>query len=199
MHKKIFLIDTCAWVNLYKDNPELKSKVQFFVDRTSLDIATLFMPNFCIAEVFNTFAQWRYRECCINEDDYEKIKEDFKKHIRRGGVMQEYPLHIYHIYNIDYVIPFEHQWNLGRNKTEHLSTYDMLIISMGIELVKNYGDDCCRIVTCDNRLEYICNHMRDKVNEAIKKRYNIPDWVIYPQTINLLRSSIDNVYEFIKK
>lgn len=185
----IYLLDTCAYVNYLRklpEHPDLEAKMNHLIEQRGLGAATLFMPNFCIAEVFNTFGRFRYREGIIrSETDYEIVKNAFRNHIRRGVLISEYPLHIYHVYNADYVVPFEHQWNIGVDQSWRLSTFDILIIGMGIELVKHFGEENVRIVTCDNRIEMLCNSLRRNVTDTIREQYKIPRNVIYPMAINL--------------
>jgi len=182
--KYIYLLDTCAWVNYYKGNPKIQALLAHIIEQKGMNRATLFMPSFCVAEVFNTFAKWRYRgkDIKINEEEYCGIKTNFRNHIRRGHLISEYPLHIYHIYNTDYVIPFEHQWDIEQDS---LSTFDLLIIGMGIELIKHYGDYPIRILTSEKRIAHLTNKMRNDVNKAMKDKFDIPEEIIYPTALYL--------------
>jgi len=156
------------------------------MQKLGMGYATLFMPNFCIAEVFNTLGRMRYREGIIrNEQEYDIVKNAFRHHIRRGALISEYPLHIYHIYNADYIVPFEHQWDIGEKQDWRLSTFDILIMGMGIELVKHFGDENVRIITCDRRIAMLCAKFREKISDTIREKYGIPKAVIYPQAIDL--------------
>ena len=188
--KYLYLLDTCAWVHYYKGDKRVKDLLDYIIEQKGLRKATLFMPSFCIAEVFNTFAKWRYRDTVISETEYLTIKDAFRKHVRRGIIISEYPLHIYHIYNTDHIIPFEHQWD---NKEDTLSTFDILIIAMGVELVKHFGDSRVRILTADKRLASICNQLRHKMTADMRKKWDIPDEVQYPVSLYLpttLRKSL---------
>lgn len=182
--KYLYLIDTCAWVTYYRGNEKTKKWLDYVIEQKGLNGATLFMPSFCIAEVFNTFAKWRYRgeDIKLNEDEYIGIKKKFRDHIRKGTLITEYPLHIYHIYNTDYIIPFEHQLE---PQQDALSAFDILIIGMGIELVKHYGDSPVRILTADKRIAWLSNKLREVVKEGVRKQYEIPDNIIFPQAIYL--------------
>lgn len=181
--KYLYLIDTCAWVTYYRGDEKTKKWIDYVIEQKGLNRATLFMPSFCIAEVFNTFAKWRYREGLrLSEDEYVEIKNKFRDHIRKGALITEYPLHIYHIYNTDYVIPFEHQLE---PEQDTLSTFDILIIGMGIELVKHYGDFPIRILTADKRIAWLSEKLRGVVNDGIRKKYGIPNNIIYPQAVYL--------------
>ena len=197
MQRYIYLFDACAFINYFRKSPgypDIEDKVNHIVEQKGLNQATIFMPNFCIAEVFNTLGRLRYREGVIKNDaEYSIVKNAFRHHIRRGALISEYPLHIYHIYNADYIVPFEHQWSIGPDQSWHLSTFDILIIGMGMELAKHFGDENVRIVTCDNRLEMICNKLRKNMNDSIREKYNIPKSVIYPIAINLNTVARENL------
>lgn len=184
-----YLIDASALVPFYRHHQDLEPKINHLIEQRGLDRATLFIPNFCIAEIFNTFAKLRYRESQIDDTEYNKIKEIFRSHIRHATLFYEYPLHIYHIYNVDYISPFEHQWYIGEKRDWFLSAFDILIIGMGIELIKKYGDENFRIITCDERISKICEQLR-KAGMEVKKKYQVPEHLIYPQSINLLKCNI---------
>lgn len=188
-NRYIYLFDTCAFINYFRkdyEHPDLEAKINHLIEQKGLGYATIFMPNFCIAEVFNTFARLRYREGTIRDDvEYDIVKHAFRHHVRRGALISEYPLHIYHIYNTDYIIPFEHQWDIGYDQNKHLSTFDILIIGMGMELVRHFGDENVRVVTCDGRLEMLCTKLRKYVNDSIREKYGIPKTAMYPMAINL--------------
>lgn len=185
--KYIYLIDTCAWVNYYRGDKKIQTLLDHIIEQKGWNRATLFMPSFCIAEVFNTFAKWRYRgdDIKIDEKDYNDVKAKFRDHIRKGVLISEYPLHIYHIYNIDHIVPFEHQWDIGEDKKWRLSTFDILIIGMGIELVKHFGFQPVRILTCEKRIAHICNKLQSDVSEGIRIKYQIPKEIIYPTALYL--------------
>lgn len=187
-----YLFDTSALIPYYRHDPDLEPKIKHLTEQRGLGRATLFIPNFCIAEVFNTFAKLRYRENILGDSEYDTLKEIFRDHIRHATLFYEYPLHIYHIYNVDYISPLEHQLDIGKEKEQFLSSFDILIIGMGIELVKKYGEENFRIITCDNRLSKICKHLR-KLGEEAKKKYQIPNNIIYPQAINLLDCKIQQL------
>jgi predicted nucleic acid-binding protein len=187
-----YLFDASAIVPFYRHNPELEPKVNHLVNQHEMGRATLFMPNFCIAEVFNTFAKLNFRSQEIKKEEYDQMKNKFRSDIRRGRMFYEYPLHIYHIYNVDFISPFEHQLFIGKNKNEFLSTLDILIIGMGIELVNLYGNDNFRIITCDKRLAKICENLR-KFDKEVKVKYNIPENIVYPQAIDLYSVDINQL------
>lgn len=193
----IYLLDTCAFVNYFRkqpDYPDIEDKLNHIIEQKGLGKATIFMPNFCIAEVFNTFARLRYRDNRIHNDtEYETVKNAFRHHIRRGALIAEYPLHIYHIYNTDYIIPFEHQWDTGIDQDRRMSTFDILIIGMGMELVRHFGDENVRIITCDGRIEMICSKLRKFVTDTIRERYGIPKNTIYPMAINLNIAKVEQL------
>jgi len=71
-----------------------------------------------------------------------------------------------------------------------MSTFDILIIGMGMELVRHFGDENVRIITCDGRIEMISSKLRKFVTDPIREHYGIPKSTIYPIAINLNTSNV---------
>jgi hypothetical protein len=68
---------------------------------------------------------------------------------------------------------------------------------MGIELAKHFGESHVKILTCDKRLSYINNELRkNNRNLELKKRYNIPEDIIYPETLYLPKCSKNRLPRF---
>jgi hypothetical protein len=120
-----------------------------------------YIPQFCIAEVFNTFAKWRYctsesdksdkRNTTLTPDQYKQVNESFKILIRDRLVLYAYDLHRYHNLNCDKIFETEHTIQREKNKG-WLSTYDILIIAMAMELQRIHGKNNIKILSCDERL-----------------------------------------------
>jgi hypothetical protein len=58
-----------------------------------LDKYFYYIPQFCISEVFNTFAKWHYAQKSINYEGYTKITDFFKLLIRNRNIFYPYDLH----------------------------------------------------------------------------------------------------------
>jgi hypothetical protein len=118
-----------------------------------------YIPQFCIAEVFNTFAKWYYHSnendkkntnTTLTSDQYKRINESFKILIRNRRVLYAYDLHRYHNLNCDKIFETEH--TTPRKKGSWLSTYDILIIAMAMELQRIHGENNITILADDRRL-----------------------------------------------
>jgi len=106
---KYYLIDTSAFIYAI-ENLE-KIKINFFIERAN-ETAFLYMPQFCVPEVFNTFARFFYRDKKIGGDLYTKWRGEFIKAIHNRRILYCYDLHRYHnlnthkIYKIEHKIPY---------------------------------------------------------------------------------------------
>ncbi len=186
---KYYLIDTSAIIPYYVPS-YLTKKITRIIEEKQKGEAFLYMPNFCIAEVFNTFAKFCFRQKKITEKEYEACSNKFKDAIHNARLIYHYELNRYHILNIDCIAPFEHQYCLTRikktpngkeeNEDWFMSTFDMLLISMGIELVKMMGNENVSLITCDKRIKTICDVLR-LLDPKIKAKFGIPSYTIYPE------------------
>ena len=92
--------------------------------------------------------------------------------------------------NVDYISPIEHQYSLKHknNKGEmvdwFLSTFDILFLAMGIELVKIVGVDNLKLITCDERIFKIGQSLQ-MLGKNKKEEYGIPRTIIYPEVMSL--------------
>ncbi|MDR0800637.1 MAG: hypothetical protein LBN01_03805 [Endomicrobium sp.] len=139
-----YLIDTsafCRYVEL-ESNSNIISNFQ--------NSCFYYIPQFCIAEVFNTFAKWYYSEDKISPEKYEELCKIFKKLIRNRFVFYPYDLHRYHNLNCDKIYEVEHK--TPAQKKGKLSTFDILILAMAIELQTIHGNDNITILSCDKRI-----------------------------------------------
>jgi hypothetical protein len=188
--KIYYLIDTSAVIHHYKEDPQLTPRIEHIVEQQGLGRAVLFIPNFCIAEVFNTFAKLHFRERSLIGEEYQKCCEQFRHDIHNAKLFYHYELQRYHILNVDYIVPFEHQ--LLTNQDEYLSTFDIIILAMGIELVRIVGEKDFFIITCDKRIHSIGKSLRGLPNEY-RQRYSVPEYVKYPKTIYLHKTPLSNL------
>ncbi len=142
-----YLVDTCAYIYAIENEGKLKNDL---IKKRALNQAFLYIPQFCIPEVLNTLARCFYEDKRYGKEKYEEYKESFLGAVRSGRIFYPYELHRYHNINADKIYETEHTTPL--DKTEHhLSTFDILIIAMGIELSKIHGKNVF-IVTRDRRL-----------------------------------------------
>jgi len=85
--KYYYLLDTCALISLFdQTNLFLTRKIEKIFEQRFKDKAFIYMPNFCIAEVFNTFAKLKYRKEKISDEVYKTLKDEFRNLIRGGRI-----------------------------------------------------------------------------------------------------------------
>jgi hypothetical protein len=133
-----YLLDASVLVHLYVPDEQIIPQIDHLLEQRGLQKAFLYVPNFCVAETFNSIARKHYREGALSEATYRKCKEAFAHDIHNGQLFYHHELNRYHILNADYIIPFEHLFPSERaDGTERrLSTFDVLIIAMGMELTR---------------------------------------------------------------
>ena len=154
--KKYYLIDTCALI-YYFDNPESSVKYKI-TDDTADGVAFYYIPQFCVAETFNVFARLYYRPPKITKKKYTALVDAFKYMIKNREILYAYDLHRYHNLNCDLVYETEHITPQAKNSKgkavarPYLSTFDILIIAMAIELNKVHGQGNVCILSRDARL-----------------------------------------------
>ena len=182
-----FLFDASAAHHYYLGKEEFQETLAYLIALKEKKQAFFFLPNFCVAEVLNTFAKYRYRLDSIEPDFYNKIREDFIDAVRNRKTFYCYYLNRYHNLNAEVVFGIEHTRNTefqainefpqGRTFEEkmnsidsivrnlrsrryplnkfYLSTFDILIIAMAMELRRFFGERRVYIVTKDERLKTI--------------------------------------------
>jgi len=189
---KYYLIDASAIIHYYIPlYPKLTSNIDQIIKQRQEGKSFLFMPNFCIAEVFNVFAKYYYRWRKLKREEYEKCCKEFRDAIHNAKLIYHYELNRYHILNIDYIVPFEHQFLIKKrfNKDEEekewfLSTFDILFISMGIELVRMMGFENVFLISCDTRIKSICDVLKN-LDLKTREKFQIPSYIVYPKAILL--------------
>jgi hypothetical protein len=145
---RYYLIDTSAFVYAIENLDKIK--MNFFTEKAN-GTAFLYMAQFCVPEVFNTFARFFYRDKKIGDRLYNKWRNQFIRAIHNRRILYCYDLHRYHnlntktIYKIEHKVPY-------KDKENALSTFDILVIAMGIELKKIHCSNEVLILTRDRRL-----------------------------------------------
>lgn len=156
---KYYLIDTSAFVYAIEYLDRIKRN--FFVEKAAGQ-AFLYIPQFCVPEVFNTFARFFYRDKKILGDKYTKWRSEFTKSIHDRRLIYCYDLHRYHNLNTHRVFRLEH--TLPYNETNGknaMSTLDILVVAMGIELKHLHSPNEVVVLSRDRRLIGICNADKD--------------------------------------
>lgn len=174
-----YLLDASALVLKHRPDPDdsvdrAKKVMDAIEAQRKGNEAFLFLPNFCVAEAFNTLAKWFWREGKFRtKEQYEAACKALERDVKRVDEFNDkrrfyaYDLHRYHVLNCNQVFEVEHTTDLepdpkypGRLKSP-LSTFDILIIAMGMELMKTHAGQEVRIVTCDSRLTRIAQKLSD--------------------------------------
>ncbi|MDR3244695.1 MAG: hypothetical protein LBT79_08105 [Elusimicrobiota bacterium] len=169
-YKHYYLIDASAF-GRYVDTFNPKSqpiKRNIFSDIIAGNF--YYIPQFCIPEVFNMFAKWRYdtdynkrhKRKKLNKKEYEYLYKLFISYVHNRVLLYPYDLHRYHNLNCHKIYMVEN--NTDRQQpTDRLSAFDILIIAMGIELQKIHGKNNITILSCDKILIRIANKVNVNV------------------------------------
>ncbi len=215
-----YLLDTSAAAHHYIPDKDITPQIDLILEQQALTKAFAFIPQFCVSELFNTFAKIHFRKKesypeeyqeqylqdfkPLSKDEYKEVCDNFKEDMKFGKIFYNYELNRYHIFNADYIIPFEHQVNLiktnPKTKKEEpwlLSSFDILVISMGMELTKINGPDSTYLLTCDKRMKIVTDNIREAFkSDVVRKKYGIPDHVVLPKCFYLRESQIKDYPRF---
>lgn len=157
-----YLIDASAFI--YAIENLGKTKKDFFTEK-SLGQAFLYMPQFCVTEVFNVYAKFFHRfKKITTSQEYEDWRKYFIQLIHRQleppltneNMIYCYDLHRYHNLNAQEIYEVEHTTPYSA-KESSLSSFDILVIAMGMELKKIHEPNSVIILTRDGRLKRISN------------------------------------------
>lgn len=159
---RYYLLDASAFI--YAMEKLGQTKRDFFVEKAS-GTAFLYMPQFCVTEILNTFARFFYRQKKIGEALYNKWRTHFIEAIRNRKMLYCYDLHRYHNLNADRVYEIEHKESYGPAENR-LSAFDILVIAMGAELKRIHSPNEVYVLTRDRRLRTISN-MNKEFAQAI--------------------------------
>ena len=83
----------------------------------------------------------------------------FRKDIHWATLLYPYDLNRYHILAADEIIPIEHHVS-RRKERDYLSAFDILLIAMACELAFIGQPEDVYLVTCDKRIQIVCNEFR---------------------------------------
>jgi predicted nucleic acid-binding protein len=188
-----YLLDASAAVEIYNPRSERVGKIARYIleQKTTHNRATLLIPSFCIAEVFNALGK-RYfapskQKDAITREEYETSLRKFRNHVHWGKTLYPYELSRYHIIGADQIIPTE-QRLYKETEWDRLSTFDILIISMACEIAFAGDRENTYLLTCDKRLAAVSNDLKargasDDVIEGplgkLDKRRWVPPRCIY--------------------
>lgn len=113
-----YLLDTSAFCRFIEDRTidpkDISHNIAFNIVRGCF----YYIPQFCVAEVFNTFARWHYAENKISADYYAKLCSYFRTLVRDRLALYSYDLHRYHILNCDKIYETEHTTPRKKKRNE---------------------------------------------------------------------------------
>lgn len=138
-------------------------EVLFDAARSGTTELFFYLPNFCVAEVFSVFMKHSFgawnshvkKQGTIDTRVYRSLVAQFQSDIHNGRFIYHYELSRYHVLGINLVAPVDHYFRFRRSKKRHVApmgTFDHLIISMGVHLVRIHGRDNVVVVSADDRL-----------------------------------------------
>ena len=145
----------------------------------------LYIPNFCIAEVFSNFAKWAHgdwnkhvKEATIDARVYKSLCKQFQADIHNAALFYHYELSRYHVLTLNLVAPVDHYFKLYRGTAKRANpagTFDQLIVAMGIHLTKIHGAGNVVLITADNRIAKIIGKCRSKISASARHSMQIDD------------------------
>jgi hypothetical protein len=156
-----YLFDASAAVELYAPRNARREKIVRFIveQKWPLKKAILYIPNFCVVEVFNTLARKCFRDSMLDKTQYESALNRFRNDIHWGRTLYSYELTRYHVIGADEIIPIEHHV-ASEHERDHLSTFEILIIAMASELAYVGEPENTRLVTCDRRIPKVVEEFK---------------------------------------
>jgi hypothetical protein len=185
-----------------------RSRIESIINaaRSGTTDVFLYIPSFCIAEVFSTFMKYAFGSWNrhvrraggrIDRRVYERLVSQFQRDIHNGAAINQYELSRYHVLGINLVAPIDHHFQIRRAGANHrpMSTLDHLLVSMGIQLAKVHGQDRVVVVSADRRLcdvlkkcrsglrSRVINRLKLRIAREVTGRDYSPN--LYPQVINL--------------
>jgi predicted nucleic acid-binding protein len=172
---KTYLFDASAAVELYLPGDRKAKRVVSFLrdQKTKFQEAMLYIPSFCIVEVFNTLARKHFRprkdDTPLPEAEYHECLERFRSDVHWGKTFYPYELHRYHIIAADRIIPIEHYF-AKQDERKHLSTYDILIIAMSCELAYTGIREETYLVTRDERMKTVADKFLKVDRDELRRK-----------------------------
>jgi hypothetical protein len=174
---RTYLFDASAAVDIYNPrNRRVEKVLNFILDqRIRHKKAILYIPEFCIVEVFNALAKMRFKEKAgkrLSDETYRECLERFRRDVHWASLLYPYPLNRYHMLGADEIIPIE-QNTPSETDWDHLSTFDILLIAMACELAYVGDPKDVFLVTCDARVKRVCDSFK-KTDSETRERWKVP-------------------------
>jgi hypothetical protein len=160
-----YLFDASAAVEIYAPRDDQTNGAARYIpeQKTTYCQAALFIPNICIAEVFNTLARkyFKPREGeAIDRERYERHLAHFREDVHWGKTLYPYDVNRYHIIAADRIMPVEHDI-ASKDARDHMSTFDILVIAMACELAYLGQREDTFLVTCDYTMKQVSDELKN--------------------------------------
>jgi hypothetical protein len=132
------------------------------------------IPNFCIGETFAVFEKYRWgsswnpdvgKKTRLTPKQFREARNTFHDAIHNGSKILQIELNRYHILCLDLIAPINAAYRMKRDRAvkknvSPASTYDLMLIAMGIWLQKQVGAAEFVIATGDERAALIAKRAR---------------------------------------
>jgi len=191
MAAKYLLLDANVVAGYYLPrslgSAKARKRIEIILDsvRSGSSDFFLYIPNFCIAETFSVFMKhglghWnshvKKAGGKIDRRVYEGLLKQFQKDIHNGKFINQYELSRYHVLGINLVAPIDHHFQMSRGKKRQhrpMSTFDHLIISMGIQLSHVHGAENVVVVSADSRLASVLEKCKSGLKPSVVKKLKL--------------------------
>lgn len=174
MTRHHILVDACVAAAYFAPattrSPKLVSRAATLFRGSSTSFEhRLLIPTFCIAETFSVLEKYRWGASWnphlasglrLTPRKFAAARGALRIALHNGAQLLQVDLNRYHILAVDLIAPVNHAYKIQRNRTKKknvnpASTYDMLIVAMGIWLQHQIGSDAFTIVTGERRLTHV--------------------------------------------
>lgn len=192
--RRVCLFDTSVLVPYYLADatkfPIVTTRMRTLVEsvRSGASEHFFYVPNFCIAETFSTFMKYAFSKWnpqlkgpLLDKRIHKSLRSQFQADIHNAKLFYHYELSRYHVLAINLVAPIDHHFKMTRKRSKKTrpvapaGTFDQLIVSMALHLVKIHGDDEVALVTADDRLARLINKCRKPLTATVKKKLGVDD------------------------
>jgi len=215
LSRRYILVDACVAAAAYAPSTtrssQLSARSKTLFSRSSTQCDPQFLiPNFCIGETFAVFEKYRWgaswnrhlgANTRLTPHQFQTSRDEFHTAIHNGTKLLQVELNRYHILCMDLIAPINAASRIKRDRgarknVSPASTYDLLLIAMGIWLQKEYGHTDFVIATGDERVSLITKRAKSvKLARAMKKHLSdVAEKVgltygpcVYPTVVDLIR------------
>jgi len=182
---------------------EVQSRIKAHVFPQWVDNeACLVIPNFIVAETLKIIAGIFLGDEKVDISqrisNYDRFKNYFIGWIKYRPILNEqrekgqvnkfftYELNRHHTLNLDDVFKFDYQTlPIKKNKEDRpivLSSHDSLLVSVGIELQRTFGNENVFILTLDKRIRDVCMKWRPQLPFSILvDDRSVPESELFPK------------------